>query len=115
MLTTFCAEGSVNDILNGGSGGNDRLDGGGGPVDIFEFNTAWVRDVIEGGFGDNGIEKIRFAGVSDGNGNALDFGDLQFADNGGDAVITIAGVATHSITIAGFAHTRLDSNDFAFV
>ena len=107
--------GSGNDVLNGGAGGNDRLNGGGGPGDIFEFNTAWGRDVIEGGFADNGTELIRFAGVSDGTGGALDFGDLQFADNGGNAVISITGVATHSITILGFDHTRLDATDFAFV
>jgi hypothetical protein len=89
--------------------------GGDGADDIFEFSTAWGRDVIEGGFGDNGIEKIRFAGVNDGNGNALDFGDLQFANSGGDAVITIVGVATHSVTINNFSHTRLDATDFAFI
>lgn len=107
--------GSGNDVLNGGAGGNDRFNGGGGPGDIFEFNTAWGRDVIEGEFADNGTELIRFAGVSDGTGGALDFGDLQFADNGGNAVISITGVATHSITILGFDHTRLDATDFAFV
>ena len=91
------------------------MNGGGGPGDIFEFNTAWGRDLIEGGFADNGTELIRFAGVSDGTGGALDFGDLQIVDNGGDAVVSIVGVATHSITIVGFDHTRLDITDFAFV
>lgn len=107
--------GSGNDVMNGGAGGNDRLDGGGGPGDIFEFNTAWGRDVIEGGFADNGTELIRFAGVSDGTGGALDFSDLIIADSGGDAVITITGVATHSVTITNFDHTRLDAGDFSFV
>ncbi len=107
--------GAGNDVLNGGSGGNDRLFGDGGPADIYEFNSAWGRDRIEGGFADNGTELIRFAGVSDGSGGALDFNDLQIVNDGDNAVISIVGVATHSITILGFDHTRLDATDFAFV
>jgi len=69
--------GNASNILRGGAGGNDRLNGGGGPGDIFEFNSAWGRDPIQGWFADNGSELIRFADVSNSPGGALDFGELQ--------------------------------------
>ena len=107
--------GDGNDVLNGGTGGNDRLLGGDGDGDIFEFNAGWGIDRIEDGFADNGIEKIRFDGVSDRGGGALDFGDLVITDNGGDAVIAVDGVGPHKVVILGFDHTRLDITDFEFV
>lgn len=108
--------GTGNDVLNGGAGGNDRLTGGGGPADIFVFNTGWGRDRIEGGFADNGTEKIRFDGVSDAGGGALDFADLLIVNDGaGNARISIQGGGPDSITIVGLNHLLLDAANFEFV
>lgn len=106
--------GGGDDVLIAGQG-DDVLNGGAGN-DSFVFGVSWGQDRIEGGFDDNGVEKIIFdQSVRDAGDGALDFSDLTIQDDGeGNAEITITGGGPDSITIVGLDFNSLDQTNFVF-